>query len=195
MPNIFDDLPREKLSSCIESLDLPCRPYNSLKRAGINFVWQILDLGAGGILQIRTLGKLQLDIIFDALARHLGLPKQELLKASTDSSAKEPMPDRIAKLPVSVLNLSSRATNALSRANISTIEDLLKTRIRGIGGKTSGEIASALASFIESSTSLTDEEIEKLKDGYPSRQKFIPDKIAKLPVSILNLSTRATTAL
>jgi len=192
MPNIFDDLPEEKLYSPIESLNLPCRPYNSLKRAGINFVWQIMDLGAGGILQIRTLGKIQLDIIFDALARHLGLPKQELLKASTDRSEEESIPDKIAQLPISVINLSTRATNAIIRANISTIEDLLKARIRGIGGKTSGEIASALAGFLESSTSLTDEEVEKLKDGYlydGSRQKFIPDKIAELPVSILNHNT------
>src|SRR5262249_56908981 len=63
--------------------------------------------------------------------------RQRLAEATFDSSIHE-------------LSLGTRATNALDRANVLTVEDLLGTpmrrllRLRGVGNKTRREIASAV---------------------------------------------------
>jgi DNA-directed RNA polymerase delta subunit len=81
--------------------------------------------------------------------------------------------DPIYSLPISALKLSSRAANALNRAGIATIQELVNVeaeglrKIRGIGATLSNEIEQKLAGFLESSEDFTYEKIQELKDPRP----------------------------
>lgn len=90
----------------------------------------------------------------------------------------------ILSAPIEDLNLSKRPYNALKRAGIHSLWDLLKARSRGLeqigwlGEKSINEVENALAQFLgdlsrfdegflKSSGPLTDEELEYLKDPRP----------------------------
>ncbi|MFZ5985578.1 MAG: DNA-directed RNA polymerase subunit alpha C-terminal domain-containing protein [Bacillota bacterium] len=172
---MIDDLPQDKLLSPIEVLDLPCRPYNALKRVKIEYIWQIIDIPPMHILGIKGIGALSFDIIFDALAFYIGIPKDELLEqlqpVVVQSVSIPPEYVQFLPLPISILNLSIRAANALERSGILTIEDWMNAsfknaqKIRGIGEKLTKEIEEKVAHLVENSSQLTWEESKKSKDS------------------------------
>jgi len=172
------------LSTPIEALPLSTRSYNSLKRRGIYFVGQILNLGEEGVLQLHKVGPKQLDEIFHSVAQYLGVSREELtgLELSGDISSEEVVSSsQILELPISVLRLSGRPSGALALAGICTIGDLLQARsidlrrIRGLGRKSVNEIEIALSQFLDASGPLsfesldssTVEEPEYLEDPRP----------------------------
>ncbi len=85
------DIRRQMLSSKIEDLNLSVRAYNSLKRAGIDTVGQIIDLREDGISKIRNLGQLQLDEIFDTIAKLFGVSRRSLVMLSFEQSTEKPL--------------------------------------------------------------------------------------------------------
>jgi predicted DNA-binding protein YlxM (UPF0122 family) len=169
----IDDFPQEKLSSSIDKLNLSTRHHNALKRSRIYTVQQILDLGIGGWKKIRNVGKPSFDTILEAIALYLNISKEELLQAMYQPTQKLAIPNRIARLPISVLKLSSWPENALERAEIETLEKLQEAQakglsdIRGIGKKSSEEIEKHLADFLSLATDLTEEDLDQMKDGRP----------------------------
>lgn len=60
----------DKMSVLIESLELSGRTYLSLKRAGINTVGQLLELSAEEVLQIRSIGRVNLEDLKQVLKRY-----------------------------------------------------------------------------------------------------------------------------
>ena len=64
----------------IEYLELSVRSYNSLKRAGIDRLDQIISLGENGVQAIRGLGQVQFDEIFDSVAAYLKVPRSDLAR-------------------------------------------------------------------------------------------------------------------
>jgi hypothetical protein len=72
------------LAARIEDLNLSVRSYNSLKRAGIDSLSQVIDLGEDGVSRIRHLGQQQLDEIFDTVAAFLGISRVSLIGLTTE---------------------------------------------------------------------------------------------------------------
>lgn len=107
------DLVQKILSTKIESLGLSVRSYNSLKRAGIDSLNQIIDLGEDGVTQIRGLGQLQLDEIFNSIADYLEIPKSALVKIDTSN----PPPDK----------LSMETSEAINKNDIAYDENVPKS--------------------------------------------------------------------
>ena len=52
----------------LEELDLSVRPYNCLKRAGINTVGDLISKTEVEVMRVRNLGKKSLDEIHDKVA-------------------------------------------------------------------------------------------------------------------------------
>lgn len=75
----------------LEALNLSVRAYNSLKRAGINTVGQVIDLQEDGILRIRNLGQLQLDEILDSTAKFFGISRHDLFTVTPEQSIEKPL--------------------------------------------------------------------------------------------------------
>lgn len=203
MSEIIDNLSEEKLSYRIDRLRLPTRPYNALRRAGVYSIHQILDLGPEGVRDIRNIGVLSFDIIFDALAAYLEVDKGSLLETlrRSDPEPKPQIPDRIVPIPVSILDLSSRSANALERADISSLGELMTAKfdglmeIRGIGETLSDEIEEVLDDFLVRSADLSDEEVEKLIDDRPFLIGVEPRDLPDLIEYIVLIAEEILTAL
>lgn len=63
-----DELKDQLMEKPIEDLDLSVRPYNCLKRAGINTVGDLVNHTEVEIMRVRNLGKKSLDEIYDKVA-------------------------------------------------------------------------------------------------------------------------------
>lgn len=205
MSEITDNLSEEKLSCRIDCLHLPIRPHNALRRAGVYSIRQILDLGPEGVRDIRNIGVLSFDIIFDAVAAYLEIDKDTLLetlrRSDPEPKSKPLIPDRIASIPVSVFHLSSRAANALERADISTLRELMAAKsdglmeIRGIGETLSDEIEEVFDDFLIRSATLNDEEVDSLIDDRPFLIDVEPDDSPDLIEYIVLIAEEILTAL
>ena len=140
------------------------RAYNCLKRAGIHTVGQLLELDDEALLSIRQLGPKTLAEIKDKLARHRlssaterektasGNTHTSAAKLETTSSSSSKAP--VSAYPLSVLRLSLRSYNALRRAGIETLGDLLAlsteqiAEIRNVGSKLLAEIQEKLDAYL-----------------------------------------------
>lgn len=60
-------LPQQVYDTPIEALDLSPRAYNSLKRAGVGKVGEVLDMGEDELLNVRNFGRKSLDELRDRL--------------------------------------------------------------------------------------------------------------------------------
>ena len=63
-----DDVIDQLLEKSLEELDLSVRPYNCLKRAGINTVGDLVGHTEVEVMRVRNLGKKSLDEIHDKVA-------------------------------------------------------------------------------------------------------------------------------
>lgn len=65
----------------IEDLDLSIRSWNCLKRAGVDEIWQLLQISEEDLSRIRNMGKKSVNEIKTQLAKHdLELPEQSVCK-------------------------------------------------------------------------------------------------------------------
>ena len=76
-----------KLSSTLEELGLDRRAYHLLKRAAIHHVSGIVIQGQSGILTIKGMGVTTVNHIVSVVAKHLGLPENEVFSAKTIQDA------------------------------------------------------------------------------------------------------------
>ena len=84
------DLLIQMRSAKVEDLNLSIRAYNSLKRAGVDSIGQVIDLGEDGILKIRNLGQQQLDDILVSMAEFLGVSRRFLVTSIFEQSTEKP---------------------------------------------------------------------------------------------------------
>ena len=142
----LEKLPEGVIHEPIEGLVLSTRAHNALKRRGVNFVGQLLQLSDEELLSFLWLGRESLQNIKQALQAFLQnwsdapsaptIPPEELEvvgKIGEDDSARaasggwlipEPVRGKLSA-PVLKLDLSARARTVLRRLKIETVEQLL----------------------------------------------------------------------
>ena len=146
----------------IETLQLSVRAYNCLKRAQIDLVGDVLDYTPEDLMKIKGFGHKSADEVAEALKR-LGLDwikKAEetqqrerpsyssILEISDGSPLSEENPAN--QIPTEELQLSVRTYNALKRARINSVADLLDysqedlLEIKNFGAKSAEEVIGAL---------------------------------------------------
>jgi DNA-directed RNA polymerase subunit alpha len=74
----------DNIFTAIEGLNLSVRAYNSLKRAQINDVADLLDYSSEDLLEIKNFGSKSAEEVIEALQVHLGITLP-LDKASKNS--------------------------------------------------------------------------------------------------------------
>lgn len=146
----------------IEKLDLTIREYNSLRRAGIQTVQDIIDYDKKyegyGLEKIRNLSSRGANEI----RRKIEIYREILEADSTEiEDLQEISPEeeerlereRILETSVEELDLSARSFNILKKARINSLQDLLHKskkellKFRGMGKATSDEIISKLSEY------------------------------------------------
>lgn len=162
------------LNTRIEELDLPGRSYNALKRAGINFVYEAIAIYPDGFFEIRNMGAKSVEEISfrlenfvkesqgkeytEVLSNQLDTTKpMTLLQLSNHPFFAEKANEfvKIHDVPVYELELSIRSINALRRAQIPNLSDLLKGfpnnlySIRNLGEKSIDEIKTVVMQQLE----------------------------------------------
>jgi hypothetical protein len=109
----------EKLCAPIEVLRLNVRAYRALKRANVRTVGHIIGYGEDRIRQVNNIGPLQLQHIYDTVAKYLGIPSETLQRlASAGNQILDfvSQPDEKSKYEIKktltnvVLNLDSEAS-------------------------------------------------------------------------------------
>ncbi|ADU50564.1 sigma-70 region 4 domain protein [Thermaerobacter marianensis DSM 12885] len=133
-PGRFPDAVR---NLAIDDLGLSQRAYRALRRAGVQTVGQLLELGEAGLRRLRGLGPRSLDEIchrLDALQSGRPLPPPGV--GAGDPLAPELMDD---PAPIAVLLLPRRVATALQRAGLHTVGAVAGfsqgglRRLRGLG--------------------------------------------------------------
>jgi DNA-directed RNA polymerase alpha subunit len=108
----------------VHELSLPTRPRNALQRAKIASVGQLLDHDAESLLQLPNFGETSLSQVVLSLKRQYGPlldDAAQLVDIADISVPEEP-------LPIDRLGLQLGSLNALHRAGIDTIEQLITKR-------------------------------------------------------------------
>lgn len=148
------------MSLSIDALRLSMRAYNCLRRAKINTVGELLQLSEEELYNIKNLGRKTADEI----ARVLALLLEELhsfpdteMPYGTGISSVSPHPESVESTgkesiilsderPIEILSLSVRSLNALRRAGILTVQQLMDLtpdnliKIRNLGKKSFDEL-------------------------------------------------------
>ena len=142
----LEKLPESVIHAPIENLVLSTRAHNALKRRGVNFVGQLLQLSDEELLKFLWLGRESLQNIKQALQAFLqswsdsaSAPTKQLEELKVNDKINERDSGRPSpggwlipeppcgelNAPVVKLDLSARARNVLHRLNIKTVEQLL----------------------------------------------------------------------
>lgn len=146
----------------IEALGLSARSYNCLKRVGLHTVQALIGKDEEELLQIRNLGSRSAVEIAAAVKHYLASPheeetaeeKQEIVKSATQVEAEAPLELLPDERPIEELQLSVRSFNALKRAKIDTVQQLLNlsteelTGIRNLGAKSLTELEEVRSSYV-----------------------------------------------
>lgn len=115
----------------IEDLNLSIRTYNSLRRAGIGTISQLLRFTDSELLRLRNFGYKSLDELYDSLAA-LGYKRERSIE---------------------LLNLDAEITETLKQANVMTIEQLLSMsddqllQISGLSRRSVADLRAAMSAF------------------------------------------------
>ena len=134
----------------IDTLALSARSNNSLHRAGIHTVGQLMDYPADAWLNIRNLGQKSMAELQEIRARLAESRGLMLVESRPQTPARQAAPPRLPEIPIEELGLSVRAVNALTAAGIRTAAGLSDaTRdslmsIKNMGAKTVREILDKL---------------------------------------------------
>lgn len=128
-------LPTEILETDLVALNIPKRALNPLLRAGVHTVGQVVDLGDVGIHSIYNIGPGLADLILTEVTEFCSLPRTALTISIASELISPPidLPSEILELSIDCIGItSSRATNALKKNSIETLNDLLQARRRGL---------------------------------------------------------------
>lgn len=119
-----------KLSSTLEELGFDRRAYHLLKRASIHHVSSIVIQGRSGILNIKGMGMTTVDHIVSTVAKHLGLPDDEVFSEKTmqDALLYEEKAFDPLDAPITVLDLPLSTCNTLNSLGVFVMRDLLRLK-------------------------------------------------------------------
>ena len=142
----MSDVVSEEKPDPIEKLTLSVRSYNALKQAGLDTVQDLIGKSREELLTLRSLGAKSAEEIVEEVKRylslnHMGEPAEK--EPETGEAAPQAMPD---ERPIEALNLSVRSYNALKRAGIDSVQQLLDLKpeelreIRNLGTKSLAEL-------------------------------------------------------
>ena len=171
----------------IDQLNLRNRSFNALTRAGIRTVGEVLQLVESGKLRTTPgLGRKSILEIKNKLAQVEILNNSEI---ETDTIPNQDDVFLSLEDPIERLDLTPRAFNAFTRANIQTVGKILQLAesdrlwtIRGLGRKSISQIKDELAQV----KILGDSEVEANIDVIPIQNNlFLP---REAPIEKLNLS-------
>jgi DNA-directed RNA polymerase alpha subunit len=181
-------------STPLDELSLNTRAYNALRRDGIETVEQVLRLTDEQLLGVRNLGAKGLAEIKASLAEYL-----EDHPALRERQTQEEVPAQSHRVTdrssIDVLGLSARPHNALNRAGVETLAQLMRLSEEelltgsGIGKKSIVEIKKKLAQIIEAHPILQALKVKEESEVPKTRV------IDMSPVKVLTLSPRARNAL
>lgn len=184
----------------IQKLKLPERCLNALLRAGLDTIGKVLVKSDDELLRVRNFGKMYMIQLDEELQQSLGITRchnnsHKLEKMKTELQeliSKNNQSQFLAS--VDILNLSVRTSNALKRAKIHTVGELLSKsdeellKVKNLGLLCLNEIDEKLKQCFEA---------ERSKVGYEDiKQKFVKFLAAgkqyefNEPIEILNLSTK-----
>ena len=119
-----------KISSTLEELGFDRRAYHLLKRASIHYVSNIIVRGRSGILNIKGMGMTTVNHIISVVAKHLGLPENEVFSGKTMQEAllcEEKAFDPL-DAPITILDLPFSICNTLNSLGVFVMRDLLRIK-------------------------------------------------------------------
>ena len=114
--NNEEDVKNTILEMTIEEMDLSVRSYNLLKRANIHTVKELTNKTEKDIVKNCKLGKKGFN---EVVAKLVNFLKNENFVYSNNTTI-------YMGTPIEEMDLSVRSYNCLKRANINTVEDLIK---------------------------------------------------------------------
>ena len=153
----------------VEKLNLSTRSFNAIKRAHIDTVGQFLHLDSYHLIHMRNVGIQSREEIQKKIDEIIGnkegssLADNENQSAITDADKKAQIKKDIdldQEILAETLNFGTRTLNALKRANINSVDDLLSLdtskllEMRSVGAQTAEEIQKKKNDIIENSDAL-----------------------------------------
>ena len=138
----------------IKEIGLSVRAFNALRRAGVNTVGELLDQTRESLSGIRNLGAKSIDEILQKIEEYKaydaegGLPEQSVSdvdKGDTNVNVRD--------ISIKEIGLSVRAFNALRRAGVNTVGELLGqtweslSEIRNLGAKSIDEVLEKIEEY------------------------------------------------
>ena len=172
-PSLAATIPAEQYNMAVERLELSSRTVNSLKRANINKVGEVLEVQASDLLKIRNFGEKSLSELYRKL-RELGLlpePSQE--EGSTEEAE---APAAAAEEPTEI------------EAPVATTDDQVQT--------TEAEAPAAAAeepTEIEAPVATTDDQVQTTEAEAPAAAAEEPTEI-EAPVATTDDQVQTTEA-
>lgn len=149
----------------IESLELGVRVTNALRRGGIHTVGALIKMSQRDILGLRNVGMLSNDKIAKAIetvVRDDKIAYQEYKKLRDEATETEPVVSEVFDLLPAIKSIqledipfSVRARNALKRANIQTVGELIQMSekdiisLRNVGSQTRDEIVGVIERMVK----------------------------------------------
>ncbi len=159
----------------IEELDLSVRLYNAIKRAGINYIYEAIELYPDQFSHLRNMGQKSVEELCAKLEKFVSDRQSSAILINEDEPmVHEAVPTTILQLTnhpifaekanefikiqdfsIDSLGLSVRSTNGLKREGIINFSDILKDfpnnlySIRNLGAKSIEEIKTAVLSKLE----------------------------------------------
>lgn len=184
----------------IEALELSVRAYNSIKRANIKTVGELVSLTEEELMGIRNLGQLTREEIIDKAKSFISdFENTYGLEIVGDSDDEEPgkffyKGEILYNISIAEMGLSVRAFNCLSRAGIITLdklaemsrEDLLAIHNMGTGSV--NEIMTVVSQLLEAESTrvaTTEDELYEVKREYYNSELF-RNQIKRLILTCLN---------
>ena len=119
------DILIQKLSTPVEGLAIDAHARHQLKHASLYTAAEILLAGKPSLRSLRNVGPLTADHIWEALARHLGLPGDQLVEAALPQ---EKDYQETWNTPITALPLTQRTVDELRSMGVSRIAELIKAR-------------------------------------------------------------------
>ena len=155
----------------IEKLTLSVRSYNALKQAGLDTVQELIGKTVEELLTLRNLGGKSAEEIVKEVKLYLSLNHREETaekEPETVEAAPQTLPD---ERPIEALHLSVRSFNALKRAGIVSVQQLLDLKpeelreIRNLGTKSLVELGTVRKNYTPPTpvAPKTDYTVEELK--------------------------------
>ena len=198
----------------VEKLNLSTRSFNAIKRAHIDTVGQFLHLDSYHLIHMRNVGIQSREEIQKKIDEIIGnkegssLADNENQSAITDADKKAQVKKDIdldQEILAETLNLGTRTLNALKRANINSVDDLLSLdtskllEMRSVGAQTAEEIQKKKNDIIDNSDALktlnTPEESPKEQETDEMQTINLDREILDAPIEKLYLGVQATRAL